>query len=117
MRRCFGEGGGSRDGFCFFFNETAPTEIYTLSLHDALPIWFLGTKFGATQVLLPNPTARGEGGFFKSKVNQVAGLSKTTRKHWQAHKSDASLAFGPFTKDHFEWPVETQPVEKVLFLI
>src|SRR6266496_6330040 len=22
----------------FFFNETAPTEIYTLSLHDALPI-------------------------------------------------------------------------------
>src|SRR2546428_8504936 len=23
---------------CFFFNETATTEIYTLSLHDALPI-------------------------------------------------------------------------------
>src|SRR5436309_9328791 len=22
----------------FFFNDTAPTEIYTLSLHDALPI-------------------------------------------------------------------------------
>ena len=25
---------------CFFFNDTATTEIYTLSLHDALPIWF-----------------------------------------------------------------------------
>src|SRR3712207_7854327 len=26
--------------FCFFFfNDTATTEIYTLSLHDALPIW------------------------------------------------------------------------------
>src|SRR5438034_5377861 len=24
--------------FLFFFNDTAPTEIYTLSLHDALPI-------------------------------------------------------------------------------
>src|SRR6266576_7232742 len=24
---------------CFFFNDTATTEIYTLSLHDALPIW------------------------------------------------------------------------------
>src|SRR5258706_12052079 len=24
---------------CFFFNDTAATEIYTLSLHDALPIW------------------------------------------------------------------------------
>ena len=23
----------------FFFNATATTEIYTLSLHDALPIW------------------------------------------------------------------------------
>src|SRR5688572_31114387 len=23
----------------FFFNDTAPTEIYTLSLHDALPIF------------------------------------------------------------------------------
>ena len=25
--------------FCFFFNDTATTEIYTLSLHDALPIY------------------------------------------------------------------------------
>src|SRR5256885_7580646 len=25
--------------FSFFFNDTATTEIYTLSLHDALPIW------------------------------------------------------------------------------
>jgi len=24
--------------YCFFFNDTATTEIYTLSLHDALPI-------------------------------------------------------------------------------
>src|SRR6202012_6260889 len=30
----------------FFFNDTATTEIYTLSLHDALPIWQIrkGTK-------------------------------------------------------------------------
>src|SRR3712207_9043691 len=26
---------------CFFFNDTATTEIYTLSLHDALPILFI----------------------------------------------------------------------------
>src|SRR5256885_7321118 len=25
----------------FFFNDTATTEIYTLSLHDALPIYFI----------------------------------------------------------------------------
>src|SRR6516164_9929691 len=27
--------------FFFFFNDTATTEIYTLSLHDALPIYFV----------------------------------------------------------------------------
>src|SRR5574344_2210336 len=30
--------------FFFFFNDTATTEIYTLSLHDALPIYTL--KYG-----------------------------------------------------------------------
>src|SRR2546422_8987871 len=30
--------------FFFFFNDTATTEIYTLSLHDALPIF--GAVFG-----------------------------------------------------------------------
>src|SRR5256886_5019954 len=29
--------------FFFFFNDTATTEIYTLSLHDALPISILAT--------------------------------------------------------------------------
>src|SRR5438132_2242713 len=29
---------------CFFFNATATTEIYTLSLHDALPIFGGGQK-------------------------------------------------------------------------
>src|SRR5699024_12226952 len=27
-----------RRSLCFFFHDTPPTEIYTLSLHDALPI-------------------------------------------------------------------------------
>src|SRR5215471_15934546 len=30
----------------FFFNDTATTEIYTLSLHDALPIFAAGGWFG-----------------------------------------------------------------------
>src|SRR5215471_21873510 len=29
--------------FLFFFNDTATTEIYTLSLHDALPIYTRAT--------------------------------------------------------------------------
>src|SRR6266536_6264924 len=37
--------------FFFFFNDTATTEIYTLSLHDALPI--CGESFELEQVQLP----------------------------------------------------------------
>src|SRR2546429_10025051 len=35
---CEGNKWDSSDVFFFFFNDTAPTEIYPLSLHDALPI-------------------------------------------------------------------------------
>src|SRR5256885_11903947 len=37
--------------FFFFFNDTATTEIYTLSLHDALPICYCsGCTSGASGV-------------------------------------------------------------------
>src|SRR6266704_6694837 len=42
--------------FFFFFNATATTEIYTLSLHDALPIsdWgFFAARSASEQVSLP----------------------------------------------------------------
>ena len=34
--------GPAKELFFFFFNDTATTEIYTLSLHDALPIYLTG---------------------------------------------------------------------------
>src|SRR5688572_32122325 len=36
--------------FFFFFNDTATTEIYTLSLHDALPILDARRTFGRDRV-------------------------------------------------------------------
>src|SRR2546430_11434948 len=33
----------------FFFNDTATTEIYTLSLHDALPIYFETARLPAAR--------------------------------------------------------------------
>src|SRR6202171_6843218 len=46
--------------FFFFFNDTATTEIYTLSLHDALPI--LEYKLGRLAVREPaNLVLVGEG--------------------------------------------------------
>src|SRR3712207_7848340 len=35
--------------YIFFFNDTATTEIYTLSLHDALPILVVGPQEGLLQ--------------------------------------------------------------------
>src|ERR1035438_2691223 len=40
----------------FFFNDTATTEIYTLSLHDALPISnAINMAFGSGKVAAPFP--------------------------------------------------------------
>src|SRR3712207_9125924 len=40
--------------FFFFFNDTATTEIYTLSLHDALPISLSFTAEEAWRLLHPD---------------------------------------------------------------
>src|SRR2546430_17562084 len=49
--------------FFFFFNDTATTEIYTLSLHDALPICHAKRDPGASRevVGLPRRDRRGHG--------------------------------------------------------
>src|SRR5687767_15914556 len=44
--------------FFFFFNDTATTEIYTLSLHDALPISAHATFLAASKTTRA-PAARG----------------------------------------------------------
>src|SRR6266568_9618261 len=47
--------------FFFFFNDTATTEIYTLSLHDALPIFRRGPQAPAARhPRQPPPAQRSE---------------------------------------------------------
>src|SRR5574340_921156 len=50
--------------FFFFFNDTATTEIYTLSLHDALPIWWAARRERARGGAKPGGAGRepGRGG-------------------------------------------------------
>src|SRR3712207_9363578 len=59
----------------FFFNDTATTEIYTLSLHDALPIWALATlkKSLATQLR----AALIQKGFSQSALAREMGGART----------------------------------------
>ena len=54
----WGECGGIRGVLFFFFNDTATTEIYTLSLHDALPIWGRGLRVGYVRQTLPEGAER-----------------------------------------------------------
>src|SRR3712207_8199814 len=60
---------------CFFFNDTATTEIYTLSLHDALPIFLHQAPvvqhplLGRWDVLLVEEGAKGE-----DQVNELVNL-------------------------------------------
>src|SRR5256886_7727487 len=60
----------------FFFNDTASTEIFTLSLHDALPIFFAClVRFESSSVPTTLPTAydvypldgRHDGGYYTVK--------------------------------------------------
>src|SRR2546426_10528342 len=65
--------------FFFFFNDTATTEIYTLSLHDALPIYrHLGAKMTVTQVRpvanFPIANAHEIAQSVARQVSQVDGL-------------------------------------------
>src|SRR2546426_3948050 len=56
--------------FFFFFNDTAPTEIYTLSLHDALPI--LKTRPGGASPRAAAPWSASPG-------DEAQGDRKSTR--------------------------------------
>src|SRR5256885_8964779 len=49
---------GHRATIFFFFNDTATTEIYTLSLHDALPISQFCEPARAEPICTPEPEAR-----------------------------------------------------------
>src|SRR2546426_6014915 len=70
--------------FFFFFNDTATTEIYTLSLHDALPI-FVKYKFGH-EVLNFRPYAGHMYGFARPHSGSVR------IERLGASKSDTSIS-------------------------
>src|SRR2546427_5077153 len=75
--------------FFFFFNDTATTEIYTLSLHDALPIWFANflrnkkiTRFGSAELFFRPPTSS-----FEQRVD---------RKSTRLNSSHSQISYAVF---------------------
>src|SRR3712207_9567417 len=66
----------------FFFNDTATTEIYTLSLHDALPI-----SLGAEPFLPPVETATHAAFLFEEIAMEPFRLQFGGRYDYQDRKS------------------------------
>src|SRR3712207_8946568 len=60
--------------YCFFFNDTATTEIYTLSLHDALPIWFTNLRQKAAKAA--GTDIPGLGNLAKLSMSEIIRLSR-----------------------------------------
>src|SRR2546430_7973903 len=71
----------------FFFNDTATTEIYTLSLHDALPIFrlvreaVLALRRRKSMVLDPaDPNTRSAGSFFTNPVLSATAFADLAQR-------------------------------------
>src|SRR2546422_9859588 len=74
----------------FFFNDTATTEIYTLSLHDALPI--SNTVWtpvpGLPRVVVLSLNARGR--------SRIVRASTSGRGTWILQDNNVAIPAGPF---------------------
>src|SRR2546427_4936761 len=86
--------------FFFFFNDTATTEIYTLSLHDALPISVLGGERPAHQgVERPVEGLRGRGGEKPDPAEVDAedgGVAAVDRKSTRLNSSHSQISYAVF---------------------
>src|SRR2546428_2791557 len=69
--------------FFFFFNDTATTEIYTLSLHDALPILLNALGAAALALLIVDP-------------NALYGASFQDRKSTRLNSSHDQISYAVF---------------------
>src|SRR3712207_7530734 len=97
--------------FVFFFNDTATTEIYTLSLHDALPI-YLGLPYGFASHFAPaaleeavalyrrsfRPSKQLQAPYVIAGVNVVAADTReqADRKSTRLNSSHANISYAVF---------------------
>src|SRR5438034_5162531 len=69
----------------FFFDDTATTEIYTLSLHDALPIFRRTTAF-----------SRMMSGSFGTVITATPSLLRRDRKSTRLNSSHTVISYAVF---------------------
>src|SRR2546429_9639382 len=72
--------------FFFFFNDTATTEIYTLSLHDALPIF--------VQRPVPQQTLRHQPGDYHGDAQWLRAELRAVRRIYFRRRRGPTSRFG-----------------------
>src|SRR3712207_8203213 len=82
----------------FFFKETAPTEIYTLSLHDALPIFSSAqTGTGRSTPASASSALAGSGCSTRAKPASAQALRcEADRKSTRLNSSHANISYAVF---------------------
>src|SRR2546430_11400708 len=76
--------------FVFFFNDTATTEIYTLSLHDALPIFTWSVDVAG------HHRARAEVGALDSAGDEPERDQRQDRKSTRLNSSHSQISYAVF---------------------
>src|SRR5207253_10651586 len=76
--------------FFFFFNDTAPTEIYTLSLHDALPIFTTSSPPARRTSTTTWPSCG------SSSSSLCSGKSCSDRKSTRLNSSHVAISYAVF---------------------
>src|SRR2546430_12479591 len=79
----------------FFFNDTATTEIYTLSLHDALPISH-GEQRGADQLRHPLTFGACLVGIGATDVMVGGAVHTSDRKSTRLNSSHSQISYAVF---------------------
>src|SRR3712207_7331977 len=87
--------------FFFFFNDTATTEIYTLSLHDALPISLgqndCGPQYRTAATVGRERAPEGPRGLFETLFGMPAESSPPVdRKSTRLNSSHANISYAVF---------------------
>src|SRR3712207_9419707 len=86
---------------CFFFNDTATTEIYTLSLHDALPIsLYVAVRWRAGKGIVGAKSGDFDGSVGRASCSLVFYMCFFTthrdRKSTRLNSSHANISYAVF---------------------
>src|SRR2546430_17720514 len=81
----------TKTSYCifFFFNDTATTEIYTLSLHDALPISKAEEEIA--RIVGYAMTRGGASAFLETLTDTVGGRITRSEEHTSELQSQSNL--------------------------